>query len=87
MTDIEDSIVTEIVTIIDAILNMFYWDYMVPFYGLINPDYKQIDAETHERYIEIMDGEPFLLNGDYGRKNVYRELHVNADIDVDSMLK
>ena len=85
MTDDEESIVTEIVTIIDVILNMFYWDYMVPFYGLINPDHKQIDEETYEDYIEIMDGEPFLLNGDYGRKNVYNELHVNADIDVDNI--
>lgn len=79
MTDIEKDIITEIVTIIDYIMNMFYFDYMIPYYGLINPDIHQIDKETHDFYHEIMDGAPFLLNGDYGRKPVYRELPVNPD--------
>lgn len=80
MEDLEDDIITIIITIIDVIMNMFYFDYMVPFYGLINPDIKQIDQETHDKYHEIMDGEPFLLNADYGRKEgLYRVLPVNPD--------
>lgn len=80
MTDIEDDIITIIITIIDVVMNMFYFDYMVPFYGLLNPDYKQIDQETHDYYHEIMDGEPFLLNADYGNQEwLYRVLPVNPD--------
>lgn len=86
MKDREDPVVTQIVTVVEVILNMFYWDYMVPYYGLINPDYKQIDQETYDFYIDIMDGEPFLLNGDYGRNPVYNQLHVNADYDADALL-
>lgn len=86
MKDREESVVTQIVTIVEVIMNMFYWDYMVPYYGLINPDIKQISQETHDFYIDIMDGDPFLLNGDYGRNPVYNQLHVNADYDADALL-
>lgn len=80
MEDLEDDIVTIIITIIDVVMNMFYFDYMVPFYGLLNPDENQMSQATVDYYPEIMDGEPFLLNADYGSTEfLYRVLPVNPD--------
>lgn len=79
MQDIEDPVVDEPVGIEDYILRKFYDDYLVPNYGLINPDILQLDQATIDLYPEIMDGEPFLFNPDYGRINAKLLLHVNPD--------
>lgn len=78
--DDEDDILDGNTSIYDYILYMFYHDYMVPEYGLINPDINQIDVETQERYSEIMDGTPFITNPDYGGLNATM-LPVNPDDD------
>jgi hypothetical protein len=83
LQDIEDPVVDPPVSIIDYILRMFYKDYMVPNYGLINPDELQIDEETANYYCEIIDkNKPFILNGDICRvgKSLL-QLPINPDIE------
>lgn len=79
MTDIEDPVVTEIIRIVDVILHQFYYNYMIPNYGLLNPDNNQISEDTQRKYIDIMDGEPFLINPDYGKSFNTRILPINPD--------
>lgn len=81
MNDTEPPVVDNPVTMKEYIINWFYREYMIPSFGLINPDEYQINNETIDYYIEIMDGEPFLLNPDYGRINSNIRLQVNPDME------
>nr|DAH85715.1 MAG TPA: hypothetical protein [Caudoviricetes sp.] len=78
--DDEDDILEGGISIIDYLLYSFYYDYLVPNYGLLNPNEKQLDVETQKKYHQIMDGEPFLFNPDYGRLNAMI-LPINPDDD------
>lgn len=78
MEDIEEDIVGDIVTEEDVDLNDFYWNFILKF-GLINPDLLQIPEEEMKKYPSIFDGEPFLLNPDYGKINCERILRINSD--------
>lgn len=78
--DDEDDILEGGISIIDYILYSFYHDYLVPNYGLLNPNEKQLDVDTQKLYHQIMDGEPFLFNPDYGRLNAMI-LPINPDDD------
>ena len=78
--DDEDDILEGGISIIDYMLYSFYYDYLVPNYGLLNPNEKQLDIETQKKYHQIMDGEPFLFNPDYGRLNAMI-LPINPDDD------
>lgn len=78
--DDEEDILEGGLTIIDYLLYSFYYDYLVPNYGLINPNELQLDVATQELYHQIMDGEPFLFNPDYGRLNAMI-LPLNPDDD------
>lgn len=78
--DDENDILDGDTSIYDYILYMFYYEYMVPEYGLINPDIRQIDEKTREQYPEILLGESFLINPDYGNMNA-TILPVNPDDD------
>lgn len=78
--DDEEDILEGGLTIIDYLLYSFYYDYLVPNYGLINPNELQLDVATQEFYHQIMDGEPFLFNPDYGRLNAMI-LPLNPDDD------
>ncbi len=69
------------VDIEDYILRRFYDGYLVPNYGLINPDILQLDQATIDYYYEVMDGEPFLFNPDYGRSGAKLYLPMNPDLD------
>lgn len=79
MQDIEDPVVDVPVSIEDYILRKFYDNYLVPNYGLLNPDLLQLDQATVDYYYEIMDGEPFLFNPDYGRIGAELYLPINPD--------
>lgn len=83
MQDIEDPIIDIVVSMIDYILRRFYTHYLVPEYGLINPDELQLDVYTIKYYNEILSkDEPFLLNPDIGRlKEVLIRLPINPDFE------
>lgn len=80
MQDIEQPVVDIPVSIEDYILKLFYTNYIIPSYGLINPDVNQISYEVIDYYNEIMDGGPFLLNPDYGCINTQLILPINPDM-------
>ena len=79
--DREDPVVDPPISIVDYILKRFYKDYLVPTYGLINPDLLQLDEETIDYYEEILSKDtPFLINSDIGRVNgTIIHLPVNPD--------
>ena len=79
MEDVEKPVVNTPVKVEDYILKHFYLNYMIPTYGLINPDEFQLTQDILDYYSNIMDGEPFLLNPDYGRIGSELLLHVNPD--------
>ena len=61
---------------------MFYTRYLVPTYGLINPDELQLDEDTIEYYNEILSKDkPFLINSDIGRIGVDLYLPINPDLE------
>ena len=81
MEDVEKPVVNTPVNFEDYILKQFYTEYMIPTYGLINPDEFQLTQDILDYYSNIMDGEPFLLNPDYGQIDTELILNINPDID------
>ena len=82
LVDTEDPVIDIPVSISDYILRMFYNKYLVPTYGLINPDELQLDEDTIEYYNEILSKDkPFLINSDIGRIGVDLYLPINPDLE------
>lgn len=81
MEDIERPVVNRPVRVEDYILKRFYSDYLLPEYGLINPDILQISQDIVDYYSDVMDNEPFLVNPDYGQIDTELILNINPDIN------
>ena len=79
MNDIEEPVVLDAIYIFDYILKDFYYDYMIPYYEMINPDINQISRTVIDKYEEVMDGKPFLINPDYARVKAPFMLPINPD--------
>jgi hypothetical protein len=79
MYDIEEPVIDQIVSILDYLLRHFYDNYMIPNYGLINPDLMQINRYTVRYYKDLLHEEDtyFPLNPDLGRGELL--LPVNPD--------
>ena len=78
MFDNEEPVVENPIPLIDYILKDFYDNYLVPKFGLINPDWLQIDRKTIKRYPELLsEDECFQMNPDFGRGLL--KLRVNPD--------
>ena len=78
MFDNEEPVVENPIPLIDYILKDFYDNYLVPKFGLINPDWLQIDRKTIKTYPELLsEDECFQLNPDFGKGEL--KLRINPD--------
>ena len=79
MYDLEEPVVDQAVSLLDYLLRHFYDNYMLPNYGLINPDLLQIDRYTVRYYKDLLYEEDtyFPLNPDLGKGQLL--LPVNPD--------
>ena len=82
LEDIEEPVVDGLVTMFDYLLRYFYDEYMIPKFGLINPDNLQINKYAIKYYdplISLEKEKPFMISGDIGRKKTKLVLPVNPD--------
>ena len=79
MFDLEEPVVDQAVSMLDYLLRHFYDNYMLPNYGLINPDLLQIDRYTVKYYKDLLYEEDvcFPLNPDLGKGQLL--LPINPD--------
>ena len=79
--DIEEPVIERPVSALDYLLKDFYLDYLIPNYGLINPDILQIDEYTIEYYKDLLTlyEDYFPLNPDKGKGEFI--IPINPDMD------
>jgi hypothetical protein len=80
MEDIEEPVVDATISILEYLLRYFYDNYLVPGFGMINPDELQLDDYTLKYYSPLTaEDKPFILNGDIGKIGAELLLPINPD--------
>lgn len=80
MEDIEEPVVDVTISILEYLLRYFYDNYLLPEFGMINPDELQIDEYTLDYYSPLTSKDkPFILNADIGKIGAKLTLPINPD--------
>ena len=79
LNDTEIPVINDSMTRLDFLLNLFVREFIIPNFGMFNPDYKQIPEDVYIQFKELLET-PFELNADkYGRKYATIIHNINPD--------
>ena len=79
LDDTEIPVINDSLARLDFIINQFVREFLIPNFGMINPDYYQIPEDVVKRYGDLLLT-PFELNADkYGRKYASMIHNINPD--------